>query len=126
MTKPATSPFQTILVFDTTLRDQTTVALVRQGKVKILAAPVRAQDLQRLTTELLTSQKLTIDQIDAVAVLNGPGSYTGVRIGIAAANTLGWLAHKPIIELNGDNIDQALKSLLDHHPKTTRQAEARY
>lgn len=126
MTKPATSSFQTILVFDTTSRDQTSVALVVGGKVKKLVAPVRAQDLQQLTDKLLKSAKIKIENIDAVAVLNGPGSYTGTRMGVAAANTLGWLIDKPIIELEGDSLDSALDQLQNDWPKPVAQATARY
>lgn len=126
MTKPATSSFQTILVFDTTSRDQTSVALVVGGKVKKLVAPVRAQDLQQLTDKLLKSAKVKIEEIDAVAVLTGPGSYTGTRMGVAAANTLGWLIDKPIIELEGDSLENALTQLQQFPPKPVTQATAQY
>ena len=126
MIKPAKSLFQTILVFDTTQRDQTTVALLQGDQRDVLSAPVRAQELQRLTAELLASHKITLADVDAFAVLTGPGSFTGTRIGISATNTFGWLLSKPIIELAGDNIDAALTSLLATKPKPVSQAQARY
>lgn len=126
MTKLETSSFRRILVFNTTNRDQTSVALVVGGKVKKLVAPVRAQDLQQLTDKLLKSAKIKSADIDAVAVLNGPGSYTGTRMGVAAANTLGWLIDKPIIELEGDSLENALAQLKQFPPKPVTQATARY
>ena len=126
MTKQETSSFQKILVFNTTSRDQTSVALVVNGKVKKLVEPVRAQDLQKLTDELLRSAKAEIEQIDAVAVLTGPGSYTGTRMGVAAANTLGWLLDKPIFELEGDSLDNALEFLKRSPLKPVTKATARY
>src|SRR3990167_10217195 len=126
MTKQETFSFQKILVFNTTSRDQTSVALVVNGKVKKLVEPVRAQDLQKLTDELLKSAKTKIEQIDAVAVLTGPGSYTGTRMGVAAANTLGWLLDKPIFELEGDSLDNALEFLKKSHLKPVTKATARY
>ncbi|MCR4278108.1 MAG: hypothetical protein NUV85_03820 [Candidatus Berkelbacteria bacterium] len=126
MTKQETSSFQKILVFNTTARDSTGVALSFNGKSKKLVMPVRAQDLQKITDELLESTKTSIDQIDAVAVLTGPGSYTGTRMGVAAANTLGWLLDKPIFELKGDSLEGALKSLKNSPLKPVTQATARY
>ena len=126
MTKQETSSFQKILVFNTTSRDQTSVALVVNGKVKKLVEPVRAQDLHKLTDELLRSAKAEIEQIDAVAVLTGPGSYTGTRMGVAAANTLGWLLDKPIFELEGDSLDNALEFLKKSPLKPVTKAPARY
>ena len=126
MMKHATSSFQTILVFDTTGRDQTSVALIGAGEAKKLVAPARAQDLQKLTDDLLKSAHTEISSIDAVAVLTGPGSYTGTRMGVATANTLGWLLDKPIIELEGDSFESALETLKNNPPKPVAQAKVRY
>lgn len=134
MSKPAVSRFPKILVFDTTDRERTTVALVVNGKAKKLSAPVRAQDLQKLTAELLESIKTEIKDIDAVAVLTGPGSFTGTRMGVAAANTFGWLMNKPIIALDSlpgmesgsDSFDRVLKQLKESPPEVVSQAKVRY
>lgn len=115
-----------ILVFDTTARDNTGVALFTNGKSKKLIVQNRAQDLQRTTDRLLESTKTSFKQIDAVAVLTGPGSYTGTRMGVAAANTLGWLLDKPIIELEGDSLDNALEFLKKSPLKPVIKATARY
>lgn len=36
-------------------------------------------------------------EIDAIAISQGPGSYTGVRIGVTIAKTLSWTLQKPLV-----------------------------
>jgi tRNA threonylcarbamoyladenosine biosynthesis protein TsaB len=48
-----------------------------------------------LCTDLLKHTELSIDDIDVFAVANGPGSYTGIRIGIAAIKGMAYAKNKP-------------------------------
>jgi len=43
---------------------------------------------------------LTINDINAVAVANGPGSYTGLRVGLAAAKGICYVLKKELILIN--------------------------
>lgn len=50
-----------------------------------------------MAEDLLKNAGFTMADIDAVAVAHGPGSFTGVRIGVSAAKGLCWGAQKPAV-----------------------------
>jgi tRNA threonylcarbamoyladenosine biosynthesis protein TsaB len=51
-------------------------------------------------SEVLKEQKLTMKKMDAVAVGSGPGSYTGLRIGVSTAKGIAYGAKIPLIALS--------------------------
>ena len=53
-----------------------------------------------LTKSLLEKAKITIKDIDVIAVSKGPGSYTGIRVGVSMARALGQILNKPLIGVN--------------------------
>ena len=55
-----------------------------------------SQTLMVMAEDLLTQCGKTPQQVDAVAVAEGPGSFTGVRIGMAAAKGFAWAGELPI------------------------------
>lgn len=58
------------------------------GEFSYSAKKTHSQVILPLALELLEKLELTIKDMDCVAVSDGPGSYTGLRIGIAAAKGL--------------------------------------
>lgn len=65
---------------------------------------------------LLKKHHLTMDQISAIKVNPGPGSFTGTRVGVAVANALAWSLHKPV---NGLPEGQLVKPIYAHPPHIT-------
>ena len=56
-----------------------------------------SRTLLPMAEEALRQSGLTLRDIDAVAVARGPGSFTGIRIGVSAAKGLCWGADKPAV-----------------------------
>ena len=50
--------------------------------------------------ELFKENNLKISEIDAVAVSKGPGSYTGLRIGVSVAKGICYALEKPLIAIS--------------------------
>ncbi|WP_367866285.1 tRNA (adenosine(37)-N6)-threonylcarbamoyltransferase complex dimerization subunit type 1 TsaB [Pedobacter sp. WC2423] len=66
--------------------------------VKELAAQnIHAGSLTLFIQEVMATAGLTYAQLDAVAVSKGPGSYTGLRIGVSTAKGLCFALDKPLI-----------------------------
>jgi tRNA threonylcarbamoyladenosine biosynthesis protein TsaB len=58
-----------------------------------------AEVLHPFIVALLNEAKISSQEIDAVAVSKGPGSYTGLRIGVSAAKGLCYAFDKPLISI---------------------------
>lgn len=58
-----------------------------------------AERLHVYIDEVLKTAKVTIDQLEAIAISKGPGSYTGLRIGVSAAKGLCYALSLPLISV---------------------------
>jgi tRNA threonylcarbamoyladenosine biosynthesis protein TsaB len=79
------------------------VALSRSGQLlSIRESSVKNAHSSVLTTfieEVFSSSDIKVTEIDAVAVSEGPGSYTGLRIGVATAKGLCYALDKPLMAI---------------------------
>lgn len=71
-----------------------------------------AETIQEKIKDILNSQGLSLDNVEGIVVYKGPGSFTGLRIGISTANALAYGLNVPIIGTEGDEwLDSAVKTL---------------
>ena len=49
---------------------------------------------------IIAKNQLQIDNMDAIYVINGPGSFTGVRVGVTTAKVMAWGLKKRIIPIS--------------------------
>lgn len=53
-----------------------------------------------ILNEAFKSCNLNINDIDKIFVVNGPGSFTGIRVGVTIAKTIAYCLNKPLISLS--------------------------
>lgn len=62
------------------------------------------RDLSRLALfkieEMFKNNNMDLNDIEKIIVVNGPGSFTGVRIGLTIAKTISWAKKIPIIQIS--------------------------
>ena len=73
---------------------------------------MHASQLTLLCKQLLDEQGIHLHQLAAVAVAKGPGSYTGLRIGVSVAKGICYAAELPLIAID------SLHSLAAHYRDT--------
>ncbi|MGI9548004.1 MAG: tRNA (adenosine(37)-N6)-threonylcarbamoyltransferase complex dimerization subunit type 1 TsaB [Flavobacteriaceae bacterium] len=81
------------------------VSISRKGQLLALieensASYSHSEQLHKFIEQGLEKAGLTIDQLDAVAVSKGPGSYTGLRIGVSTAKGLCYALDIPLISVD--------------------------
>ncbi len=80
------------------------VAISADGKVIGLKESAdekaHASQLTQFIDQLTKETGISISQLDAIVVSKGPGSYTGLRIGVSAAKGICYAAEKPLISIS--------------------------
>ena len=65
-------------------------------RIETAAREDKSQKLLPIIDELLRKQGKKIEDITEIEVNTGPGSFTGLRVGVSVANTLGWVLGVPV------------------------------
>ena len=77
--------------------DAATKAVIAQETLEMKRG--HAEALMPLIARVMTASGLSYLELDRIAVTTGPGSFTGLRVGISAARGIGLAADKPVIGL---------------------------
>jgi len=89
-----------ILAFESSAKPAS-VALVRNGQLlsqySQCSALTHSRTLLPMAEDMLKNAELTIDDVDMFAVAHGPGSFTGIRIGVSAVKGLAWASDKKCV-----------------------------
>lgn len=89
-----------ILAFESSAK-AASVALCRDGRLvsqySQCSGLTHSRTLLPMAEDMLKNAELTVGDVDAFAVAHGPGSFTGIRIGVSAVKGLAWAADKPCV-----------------------------
>jgi tRNA threonylcarbamoyladenosine biosynthesis protein TsaB len=87
-----------------TAQETAFVCISENGKPKFSAENHSQKDhasfLHLAIDEILKKGAISIKELDAIAVTKGPGSYTGLRVGMSAAKGIAYTIQKPLITIS--------------------------
>src|ERR1700720_4324730 len=117
-----------ILAIDTAL-DACAAGVLDTGAGKLIARESQAmkrghaEALMPLIARVIKESGITFATLDRIAVTTGPGSFTGLRVGLSAARGIALAANKPVVGLTtltayaapvvGQNAEQPVLSAID-------------
>ena len=97
------------LYIDTTKRETVTVRLEIDGKkYRKTVNNTQTQEVLPLIEKLLKEKKIKFNQINRIKVNTGPGSFTGVRVGVSIANALSFALKIPVNNKKAGEFVEAL------------------
>jgi len=99
------------LLIDTSSNKEVQVGLEIDEKKFVIKQELdrrKAQAVLPLIEKLLQEHAVNLKDINAIEVQVGPGSFTGLRVGITIANTLGFLLK---ISINGKKVGEAVEAV---------------
>ena len=108
-----------VLALDTSTREGS-CAIARDGEVREEAGDAgrsQAEQLPHLLMSLLDRNGLSLGDVDVFAVATGPGSFTGLRVGIAAMQGLAFATAKPLLGVSALDALAAIAAADSHRER---------
>ncbi len=99
---------EVVLYIDTTDNQKVKVSINNDKKMTLVskASVLRAQTVLPLIEKLLKINKLQLKDLTEIQVNTGPGSFTGIRVGLSVANALSYALG---IKVNGKDLETEAK-----------------
>ena len=95
----------------------TSVAVIEDNKLiceyTINTKKTHSQKLMPMIENMLNISDLNINEIDLIAVCEGPGSFTGLRIAMATAKAIAHVNNLPIVGVNSVELLSGNMNLCD-------------
>jgi tRNA threonylcarbamoyladenosine biosynthesis protein TsaB len=89
-----------ILAFESSAK-AASAALVKDGKLisqySQCSGLTHSRTLLPMGEDMLKNAEMKLSDVDLIAVAHGPGSFTGIRIGVSMVKGLAWAAEKPCV-----------------------------
>lgn len=100
--------------------DETAVAIIKDGKkvlsnivatqidthkkfggvIPEIASRIHVENITYVINEALEKANISVEEIDGIAITQGPGLIGSLHVGVIAAKTLAWMYNKPLIPVH--------------------------
>ncbi len=100
--------------------DETAVAIIKDGKevlanivatqidthkkfggvIPEIASRIHVENITYVINEALEKSNITMEEVDGIAVTQGPGLIGSLHVGVIAAKTLSWMYNKPLVPVH--------------------------
>lgn len=92
------------ILFIDTSSFNVTISFIEDNNIKYLFNDEIREDMSSqimpIIREGIKQSKIELKDLDKIMVCNGPGSFTGIRIGVTIAKTIAWALKKDIITIS--------------------------
>ena len=99
------------------------IACINTASLQLDARWGSAKTLAPAIERLLCEQGLATRDLDAIAVVGGPGSFTGLRVGIATAKVMAYALDIPVVAV--DTLDVIARQFANRQISNTQIADTR-
>jgi tRNA threonylcarbamoyl adenosine modification protein YeaZ len=85
--------------------------------IQIIETQNQSTDLLPLIDKFLKNNQIKLNDLTGILVNLGPGSFTGVRIGVTTANALAWSLNIPVFGFREGDLEKTIEKLKNSKEK---------